>query len=255
MVNFTKILQRGDIVIEHTSILIVDDERAIVDMLVTVLRKEGFHNIDTAFDANSALFACQQKTYGLILLDVMMPGKSGLDICPFIRQTTDAPIMFITARTSDLDMLTGFAVGADDYITKPFNPLVVVARIRAQLRRTTVITTIVQPSSINYDFGRFQLDEDRATLTVNGEIVHTPALVFQLLLFLCKHPNRVFSKSELYERVWGDHVLNDDNTVMVHIHRIRERIEHDPTNPQLLINVRGMGYKLVPPERDNHHAS
>ena len=242
---------------EQPSILIVDDERAIVDMLVTVLRKEGFNNIDTAFDAESALVACQQKTYGLILLDIMMPGKSGLAICPFIRATTDAPILFITARTSDFDMLTGFAVGGDDYITKPFNPLIVVARIRAQLRRTLAVSTVppVTVTHTCYDYGRFQLDEEKATLTVNGQVVHTPALVFQLLLFLCKHPNRVFSKSELYERVWGEHMFNDDNTVMVHIHRIRERIEHDPTNPQFLINVRGMGYKLVPPERGNHHAS
>ncbi|PNB77079.1 DNA-binding response regulator, partial [Pseudomonas sp. FW305-BF6] len=116
-------------------ILIVDDERSIVEMMVTVLRKEGFSHIDTAFDGESALLACEQKRYDIVLLDIMMPGESGLDICPFIRRTTDAPILFITAKTSDFDILSGFAVGGDDYIAKPFNPLEVVARMRAQLRR------------------------------------------------------------------------------------------------------------------------
>lgn len=237
---------------EKTPILIVDDERAIVDLLSTVLRKEGFSQIDTANHAEEALALCQNKKYGLILLDIMMPGKSGLDICPFIRRTTDAPIIFITARSTDFDMLSGFAVGGDDYITKPFNPLLVIARIRAQLRRTLQVKPIATGT---YDFGRFLVDEEKATLTVEGEVIHTPALVFQLLLFLCKHPNRVFSKTELYERVWGEHMMNDDNTVMVHIHRIRERIELDPTSPQYLVNVRGLGYKLVPPNRGNHDAS
>lgn len=234
--------------IEQTPILIVDDERSLVDLLTTVLRKEGFNHIDTVYNAEAALEACQKKKYGLILLDIMMPGSSGLEICPFIRQTTAAPILFISARSSDFDMLSGFAVGGDDYITKPFNPLVVVARIRAQLRRA-ISTPVVQQQSTVYNYGRFQLDEEKGTLTVDDQLVHTPALVFQLLLFLCKHPNRIFTRSELYERVWGEDMFNDDNTVMVHIHRIRERIELDPTNPKYLVNVRGMGYKLVPLER------
>lgn len=240
---------------EQTPILIVDDERAIVDMLVTVLHKEGFTQIDTAYNAKKAIEACEHKKYNLILLDIMMPDRSGLDICPFLRQLTDAPIIFITARTSDLDQLTGFAVGGDDYIMKPFNPLVVVARIKAILKRRLIAPTIVKAKSTVYTCDRFTVDEEKALLIVDGKIVHTPALVFQLLLFLCKHPNRVFSKSDLYELVWGGDMLNDDNTVMVHIHRIRERIEIDPTNPQYLINVRGMGYKLVLPENGGIHAS
>src|SRR5690606_267187 len=185
-----------------------------------------------------------------------------------------------------LDVLTGFAVGGDDYIRKPFNPLEVVARIRAQLQRylpkelpelelawadaaaqspaaatasaqgdyatssvganraisavqadyTAQSIPAAQAETI-YDWGHFQVNETTASLIVDGREVHCPALVFQLLLFLCKHPNRVFSKSELYERVWGESMLNDDNTVMVHIHRIRERIERDPAKPQFLVNV------------------
>lgn len=229
-------------------LLIVDDERAIVDMMTTILTKEGFTSIDAAYNGQDALAACKLKRYDLILLDIMMPGASGLEICPFIRKTTDAPILFLTAKSSDLDVLTGFAVGGDDYIKKPFNPLEVVARITAQLRRNLQSRVLLHTSQVNHSFnyGRFQVHEENATLTVEGEEVHCPALVFQLLLFLCKHPNRVFSKSELYERVWGGTMLNDDNTVMVHIHRIRERIELDPSNPTIIVNVRGIGYKLVP---------
>lgn len=232
------------------NILIVDDERAIVELVATVLRKEGFTSIDTANSGEEALSFCEKKRYDLILLDIMMPGASGLEICPFLRKTTDAPILFLTARSSDFDVLSGFAVGGDDYIKKPFNPLEVVARVRAQLRkvsRTAGNSEPLRQEQTIYNFGRFQVEEHNAALIVDGKPVHCPALVFQLLVFLCKHPNRVFSKSELYERVWGGSMLNDDNTVMVHIHRIRERIELDPSNPQYIVNVRGIGYKLVPP--------
>lgn len=119
----------------EASILLVDDEVSLLDIMETVLRKEGYANIDTVQTGEEAVSACESKKYDLIVLDVMLPGRSGIEICPFIRQTTDAPILFLTARTSDFDKLTGFAIGGDDYITKPFNPLEVVARIRAQLRR------------------------------------------------------------------------------------------------------------------------
>lgn len=231
------------------NILIVDDERSIVELVATVLKKEGFTSIDTAYSGEDALASCEKKRYDLILLDIMMPGASGLEICPFLRKTTDAPILFLTARSSDFDVLSGFAVGGDDYIKKPFNPLEVVARVRAQLRkvsRTSRISEQLKQEQTIYNYGRFQVDEVKAALIVDGMPVHCPALVFQLLVFLCKHPNRVFRKSELYERVWGESMLNDDNTVMVHIHRIRERIELDPSNPQFIVNVRGIGYKLVP---------
>jgi len=234
------------------SILLVDDEQSIIELLQTVLHKEGYTNVDAVHSAEAALEACKEKTYDLIVLDVMLPGRSGIEICPFLRETTNAPILFLTARISDFDKLTGFAVGGDDYITKPFNPLEVVARIQSQLRRYLSTTNLINTSlaqgstpSVIYDYGRFQVDETAGELIVNGEAVTCPALVFQLLLFLCKHPNRVFSKSELYEAVWGEDALHDDNTVMVHIHRIRERIEEDISSPRFLLNVRGMGYKLV----------
>ncbi|GGI44925.1 DNA-binding response regulator [Paenibacillus marchantiophytorum] len=239
-------------------ILLVDDEQSILELLQTVLRKEGFLHLDTAKTGEMAVAACEAQKYDLIVLDVMLPGRSGIEVCPFIKQTTDAPILFLTARSSDLDKLTGFVIGGDDYITKPFNPLEVVARIRAQLRRYYGLKGLAaekrsevpgQRSANVFDYGRFKLDELAGELVVEGQAVSCPALVFQLLLYLCKNPNRIFSKSELYEKVWGEEALSDDNTVMVHIHRARERIEADPSNPKYLINVRGLGYKLVKNEQ------
>ncbi|MFD2118100.1 response regulator transcription factor [Paenibacillus yanchengensis] len=241
------------------SILLVDDEQAIIDMLRTVLQKEGFQSIATANTAEEALSKCQQQTYDLIVLDIMLPGRSGLDITPFLRQLTDAPILFLSARTSDFDKLTGFAVGGDDYIVKPFNPLEVVARIRSQLRRYFAgnnklegdYTPVQQPTI--YDYGHFSVHKEAGELIVANQVIACPALVFQLLLFFCERPHRIFTKNELYEQVWGEEALHDDNTVMVHIHRIRERIEPDPTKPMYLINVRGLGYKLIKPVQPNKH--
>lgn len=247
---------------DHVSLLLVDDEQAILHMLKTVLLKEQFLHIDTVTTGEAALEACRNKTYHCIILDIMLPGKSGLEICPFIRQATDAPILFLTAKTTDYDKLTGFAVGGDDYVVKPFNPLEVVARIKSLLNRYLpsrtglsqpevseyVKTSLADiPQGAIYDYGRFQVHELAGELRVEGKAVTCPALVFQLLLFFCKHPNRIFTKSELYERVWGSEAISDDNTVMVHIHRIRERIEAHPSHPTFLINVRGLGYKLVQP--------
>ncbi|GGF67267.1 DNA-binding response regulator [Paenibacillus albidus] len=241
---------------KDAAILLVDDEQAIIELIKTVLHKEGYTRVHSSGTGEEAIAACRSHTYDLIVLDVMLPGRSGIEICPFLRETTNAPILFLSARVSDFDKLTGFAVGGDDYITKPFNPLELVARIRSQLRRyleplrgadgtaDKAYEMNGEPGSI-YDFGRFQVDAEAGELKVEGEKVPCPALVFQLLLFLCRHPNRLFTKSELYEQVWGLGALSDDNTVMVHIHRIRERIEYEPANPVFLVNVRGMGYKLV----------
>lgn len=246
---------------KEAAILLVDDEQSIVELLQTVLLKEGFTIIDSASSAEAAIEACKHNSYDIIILDVMLPGRSGIEATPFLREVTNAPILFLSARSSDFDKLSGFAVGGDDYIAKPFNPLEVVARIRSQLRRYWAANNQngvdnglsqqpTQTKSIVYDFGHFQVNKEAGELIVEGKSVACPALVFQLLLFLCRHPNQIFSKRELYEQVWGEDSFNDDNTVMVHIHRIRERIEIDPANPKWIVNVRGMGYKLVPPRTE-----
>lgn len=234
------------------AILIVDDEQALLQLLETVFHKEGFQHVHKVTTAEDAINSVQERDYGVIILDVTLPSMSGVEACPLIRKYTNAPILFLSARSTDFDKLSGFAVGGDDYVTKPFNPLEIVARVTSLLRRsTTALSSSSTSSELRsteqqyYDFGRFQINKAAAELLVEGRYVPCPPLVFQLLLFLARHPNIVFTKSELYERVWEDTSIADDNTVMVHIHRIRERIEEDPSRPQYLINVRGMGYKLV----------
>ncbi|WHY86614.1 response regulator transcription factor [Neobacillus novalis] len=225
-------------------LLIIDDEKAILHMLTTILKKEAFNLIDTAGSAEDALALCQTKRYDLILLDVMLPNRSGFEICPLIRETTDAPIFFLTARSTDLDKLSGFALGADDYITKPFNPLEVVARIKAHLRRHS--GKITNTSKTIYRYGSIHVNALSGEVTVGGRTVELPAQVYQLLLFFCKHPNQLFSKSQLYENVWGEEFLGEDNTVMVHIRKLRKKIEDNPSKPHYILTVRGLGYKFVP---------
>lgn len=231
---------------ETKNILIVDDEKAIVKMLELMLKKEGFQHIYTAYTGSEALEIVEKASIDIIILDVMLPDCSGFELCPKIREKTNAYILFLTAKVSDLDVLTGFATGGDDYVTKPFNPLEIAARIKAYLRRMPAAKS--QPISTAtklHDFGRFILDESAGELIVNGQQVPCPTQVYLLLLYFCKHPNIVLSKANLLEAVWGfDHFV-DDNTVSVHIRRIRERIEEDPSNPKFLLTVRGLGYKLV----------
>ncbi|MDR0270789.1 response regulator transcription factor [Paenibacillus sp.] len=231
----------------NAKILLVDDERSIVQLIEMVLRKEGFRHIYSAYNGKEALELVSRHKIDIILLDVMLPDQTGFELCPQIRQFSNAHIIYLTARTSDLDVLTGFATGGDDYVTKPFNPLEIAARVKARLRRSVVAQAPVrlEDSRSRYDFGRFMLDEFAGTLLVDGEEVPCPAQAYQLLLFLCKHPGMVFSKSQLYEEVWGIDGLGDDNTVMVHIRKIRERIEEDPGDPRCLLTVRGLGYKLL----------
>lgn len=226
-------------------ILLIDDEQAILNMLAIVLRKEGFNNIDTAGTGAEGIRKCAAFNPDIIILDVMLPDMEGFEVCRQCREITQAPILFLTARTADLDKLMGFGIGGDDYITKPFNPLEVAARIKANLRRVKPVYKTASPQKCIYDFGRFTVDESSAELTVAGVNVICPAREFQLLLFLCKHPNQIFSRSQLFEHVWGEDSLGDDNTVMVHIRRLREKIESDPGHPKYLITVRGLGYKLI----------
>ena len=227
-------------------ILIVDDEKAIVKMLEMMLQKEGFQHLYKAYTAKDALHIVENNQIDIIILDVMLPDGNGFELCPKIRQLSNAYILFLTARVSDLDVLTGFATGGDDYVTKPFNPLEIAARIKAHLRRKPnegKQDSLTEKGQ--YDFGRFIVDEKAGELLVNGKLIPCPTQVYLLLLYFCKHPNIVLSKSALLEAVWGYDHSGDDNTVSVHIRRIRERIEEDPSHPKHLITVRGLGYKLV----------
>ncbi len=222
----------------------MDDEQALLDMLVLVFQREGFEDILTAKTGAKAVETCMIHRPQVIVLDVMLPDLDGFEVCRRIRHITEAPILFLTAKSADLDKLMGFGIGGDDYITKPFNPLEVVARVKAHLRRHRAQTQGGTVEEGVYDYGRFKVFEHAARLEVEGLPVPCPAREFQLLVFLCKHPDRVFSRDQLYEQVWGEQSMGDDTTVMVHIRRLRERIEADPSNPRYLSTVRGLGYKL-----------
>ncbi|WP_201716372.1 response regulator transcription factor [Rossellomorea arthrocnemi] len=224
-------------------ILIVDDEVEILNMIKLVLQKEGFQSVETCTTGKEAIQLIEGNRYDLILLDVMLPDMYGYEICSTIRKKSNAPIFFISARNSDLDKLTGFTHGGDDYITKPFNPLEVAARVKVQMKR--YLDSEGEKEEEILDFGHFKLNTKSAELLVEDCPVPCSAQVYNLLLFFCKNSDRIFSKEQLYHQVWKEHVLMDDNTVMVHIRKIREKIEKNPSKPVFLQTVRGLGYKLV----------
>lgn len=225
---------------KNSKILVLDDEAAIGDMVEIILRKEGFKNIDvyhTYREAQENLM----NIYDFYILDIMLPDGSGLDLAKEIRKNCTAPIFFLTAKSTEADILRGFMNGADDYITKPFNPMELAARVKVQIRRYTASLSTSNPT---FNFGRFHLDEKAATLTVDGETTPISGKQFHLLHLFCQYPNQVLSKEQLYETVWGFDNVVDDNTIMVHIRRLREKIEVNPSRPEFLQTVRGIGYKL-----------
>lgn len=233
---------------DEAKILVVDDEIGILKMIEITLQKEHFKHITTVSTKAAALQAIAEKNFDIILLDVMLPDGDGFTLCSAIRQQTTAPILFISARASDFDKLTGLSVGGDDYITKPFNPLEVVARIRAILRRQREYEKKTAPfESKNYVYRTFTFSPEQALLTVHGEVVQATAKELELLHFFCKNPTRVFTASQIYERVWGEDVFGEEKTVTIHIAKLRKKLGDNTRNPSLIVNLRGIGYKFIPP--------
>ncbi len=232
-------------------ILIVDDNEEILDLLKVTLGKENLSNLFTATNSQEALNICKVLQPNIILLDVMLPDTDGFETCRRIREYTQAPVIFLTAKNTDLDKLTGFNFGGDDYVTKPFNPLEIVARIKAQLKRQNInISQNNLKTKQIYTYDKFSLNIDSGELIVQGREVECPAKEFQLLSFLCQNPNKIFTKNQLYELIWGMDSYGDTHTVMVHIRRLREKIEEEPSNPRYLITVRGLGYKMMESEHN-----
>lgn len=225
-------------------ILLVDDETGILDMLEIILKKEGFQNIKKAQSGKEALQMIRDFAPQLIVMDIMLPDISGLELCMELRKETDVPVLFLTAKTSDCDKLTGFAMGGDDYITKPFNPLEVVARIRVQLRHRRMHS---QTDSGNIlEFEDFSINKDSCEVSRNKKALELTALEFSLLLYFAEHPNRIFTTAQLYENVWGQMNLGDEKTVVMHISKIRKKIEPEANKSKYIHNIRGLGYKFVP---------
>ncbi|MCY7451689.1 response regulator transcription factor [Bacillus altitudinis] len=227
----------------QSKVLIIDDEKEILELIHTVLTREGIDQVLTASTARDGLTQFHQEQPDLVILDIMLPDGEGYDICKQIRDVSHVPIIFLSAKGEDSDKIVGLAIGGDDYITKPFSPKEVAYRVKAQLRRSSYL----QPSQAEpvIKKGPFELNEQQAELTKNGAAIELTPKELMLMTYFLQHPNRVISKETLYQTVWGEDFFGSDNTVMVHIRRLREKIEHSPSTPEFLVTVKGLGYKFV----------
>lgn len=227
------------------NILVCDDDKDIVDAIEIYLAPEGY-NILKAYDGIQAIETIKKNEIHLLIMDVMMPRMDGIRATLKIREESNIPIIILSAKTEDTDKIFGLNVGADDYVTKPFNSLELVARVKSQLRRYTKLGTISQEAASNiYQTGGLTINDDMKRVTVDGVVVEklTP-IQYNILLFLTKNKGRVFSIEQIYENIWNEDAINADNTVAVHIRHIREKIEINPKEPRYLKVVWGIGYKM-----------
>lgn len=224
------------------NVLIVDDEREIRDGIEIYLKNEGI-NVIKAGDGIEALEKLNEHTIHCIILDVMMPKLDGIATTFKIREQMNIPIIILSAKAEDVDKVLGLQIGADDYVTKPFNPLELIARVKSQLRRYVLLGTY-EGTKKNIDLNGLTLDEEAKQVEVNGEAVKLTPIEYRIVELLMKNAGRVFSINEIYELVWKEPGYNAENTVAVHIRKIREKIEIDPKNPRYLKVVWGIGYKM-----------
>ena len=223
-------------------ILVVDDDRDIVAALEIYLTTSGYE-VSKAYNGREALEILDREPVDLILMDIMMPQLDGLAATERVRACSNVPILFLTAKSEDVDLIRGLNVGADDYITKPFKPMEVLARVKSHLRRYTELGGQAKEAE-SIRVGPIALDDAAKRVTVDGEPVNLTPLEFNILRLLMKNPGQVFSTAQIYEQVWNDPVLGSENTVAVHIRHLREKIEIDPAHPRYLKVVWGLGYKM-----------
>ncbi len=223
-----------------TRVLVVEDEESISDPLSYMLRREGFE-VSVAENGPDALREFERNGADLVLLDLMLPGLSGTEVCRALRQKSHVAIIILTARDSEVDKVVGLELGADDYVTKPFSHRELLARIRAVLRRGAEAEELVSPT---IEAGPVRLDVERHTVAVNGATVALPLKEFDLLELLLRNSGRVLTRGQLIDRIWGSDYVGDTKTLDVHIKRLRSKIEPDPANPKFLLTVRGLGYKF-----------
>ncbi len=230
----------------HEKILVVDDEREIADLLEVCLKNEGFE-VCKFYDGAEALACVEKGGLDMAILDVMLPGIDGFRICQKIREKYFYPVIMLTAKVEDMDKIMGLTLGADDYITKPFNPLEVVARVKTQLRRYTTYNRGEAPDgpAAEYDVRGLIINKDSHKCTLYGKPVSLTPMEFSILWYLCENKGRVVSSEELFEAVWGEKYLeSSNNTVMAHIGRLREKLHEPARRPKFIKTVWGVGYQI-----------
>ncbi len=222
-------------------ILVVDDEKEITDLIEIYLTTENYR-VTKRYDASTI----EQDIEGvdLVILDIMMPNINGLAACQMIREKANVPIIMLSAKSSDADKIIGLNLGADDYMTKPFNPLELVARVKSQLRRFTTLNPNPQTATDLILIRDLCIDQKKHIVTIRGENATLTPIEFEILVLLCSHPNIVFSMEEIFEKVWKERYYDSNNTVMVHIRKLREKIEKNPRYPEYIKTVWGVGYKV-----------
>lgn len=223
-----------------TRILIVEDEASLSDPLAYLLEREGYETV-VAADGNVAIAEFDRGGTDLVLLDLMLPGLPGTEVCRELRTRSNVPIIMLTAKDSEVDIVVGLELGADDYITKPYSTRELLARIRAVLRRRSDES---EAGSAVLEAGDVRMDTERHSVAVDGKEVAMPLKEYELLEFMLRNAGRVLTRGQLIDRVWGSDYFGDTKTLDVHIKRIRSKIERDPSNPALLVTVRGLGYRL-----------
>jgi two-component system, OmpR family, phosphate regulon response regulator PhoB len=224
-----------------TTVLVVDDEPIVREVVLRYLERDGFRTLE-AGDGCTARKLLETESPGLVILDIMLPGIDGLELCRWIRARSELPVILLTARGEEADRIVGLELGADDYVTKPFSPRELAARVRTVLRRST--PDIGKAERLTFD--ELELDARTREVTCRGEPLRLTAREFDLLWFLASHPKQVFSRDQLMDRVWGYAAALDTGTVTVHIRRLREKIEVDPARPERLQTVWGVGYRFSP---------
>ena len=222
-----------------TRILIVEDEESLAEPLEYLLRREGYET-EIAADGRAALAAFDRAGADLVLLDLMLPGLPGTEVCRELRTRSSVPVIMLTAKDSEVDIVVGLELGADDYVTKPYSSRELLARIRAVLRRRV---DPVDDEAV-LESGRVRMDVERHTVSVDGDEVPMPLKEFELLELLLRNSGRVLTRGQLIDRVWGADYFGDTKTLDVHVKRIRSKIEQDPSSPELLVTVRGLGYRF-----------
>ena len=226
---------------EKLNVLVVDDDREIVDSIAIFLRADGYE-VMKAYNGLEALDIAMTRTVHLILLDIMMPELDGIKTLLKLRESRNIPVILLSAKSEDADKILGLTAGADDYVTKPFNPSELVARVKSQLRRYTQLGAM-QKTAAQIVIRGLVLDTESKSVTVDGEAVRLTPLEYKSLELLCRHPGKVFSTEEIYRQVWNDDIVSD-NAIAVHVRHIREKIEINPKEPRYLKVVWGVGYKI-----------